>query len=216
MLLISGHFLYKRHLGARNLSDWEGVKYLFPSLKCKSIYNIFKMCFSGFFVVILSLTVQINLPLKSDNFFVSGQTYKISRGSNTFPPHCTSLSRFSEKKRWFLWPKMLDFLQSQNRWILEGLIYVLLSCLISFPAIVRWPIVQMARADYPLVGGSSQGTWISFRDLFSHLFLLRMMGMRACLGVWSKSLLSDSLKGNSLSSSRWVIFVLISRSSFRS
>ncbi len=38
--------------------------------------------------VILSLTVKINLPLKldTDHFFASGQTYKISRGSNTFPP----------------------------------------------------------------------------------------------------------------------------------
>ncbi len=42
----------------------EGVKYLFDSLKCKSIYNFFEMRFSGFFVVILSLPVQINLPLK--------------------------------------------------------------------------------------------------------------------------------------------------------
>ena len=49
VLLISARYLYKRHLGARNLSAWEGVKYLFPSLKCKSIYNIFDMCFSGFF-----------------------------------------------------------------------------------------------------------------------------------------------------------------------
>ena len=39
------------------------------------------MCFPVF-----SLTVQINLPLKlyTDHFLVSGQTYKISRGSNTF------------------------------------------------------------------------------------------------------------------------------------
>ena len=43
--------------------------------------------FLDFFVVILSLTDQINLPLKlkTDHFFVSGQIYKISRGSNTFP-----------------------------------------------------------------------------------------------------------------------------------
>ena len=42
MHLISVCYLYKRHLGARNLSDWEGVKYLFHSLKCKSMH------FSGF------------------------------------------------------------------------------------------------------------------------------------------------------------------------
>ncbi len=42
------------------------------------------MHFSGF--VILSLTLQINLPLKleTDNFFVSGQMYKICRESNLF------------------------------------------------------------------------------------------------------------------------------------
>ena len=47
-------------------------------------------------VVILSLTVQINLPLtlQTDNFFVSGQTYKISRGSNTFFPHCIKLNGY--------------------------------------------------------------------------------------------------------------------------
>ncbi len=43
---------------------YEGVKYLFNSLKCKSIYNFFQKRFSGFFVVIPSLTVQIHLPLK--------------------------------------------------------------------------------------------------------------------------------------------------------
>ncbi len=37
----------------------------YHSLKCKSIYNFFKCIFLDFVVVvILSLTVQINLPLK--------------------------------------------------------------------------------------------------------------------------------------------------------
>ncbi len=47
------------------------------------MYNFFEMrFFSEFFLVILS--VQINRPLKlqTDTFFESGQTYKISRGSN--------------------------------------------------------------------------------------------------------------------------------------
>ncbi len=36
-------------LGARNLADWYGIKYLFDSLKCKWICNFFfKICFSGF------------------------------------------------------------------------------------------------------------------------------------------------------------------------
>ncbi len=30
----------------------EGVKYLFHSLKCKSIYNFFEMRFSGFFLLL--------------------------------------------------------------------------------------------------------------------------------------------------------------------
>ncbi len=42
----------------------EAVKHLFDSLKCKSMYNFFEMCFLDFFDVILSLTCQINLPLK--------------------------------------------------------------------------------------------------------------------------------------------------------
>ncbi len=40
----------------------EGDKYLL--LKCKSIYNFFFNAFSSFFVVILTLTVQIHLSLK--------------------------------------------------------------------------------------------------------------------------------------------------------
>ncbi len=39
---------------------YEEVKYLFDLLKYISIYNFFEM---RFVVVILSLTVQINLPL---------------------------------------------------------------------------------------------------------------------------------------------------------
>jgi hypothetical protein len=89
---------------------------------------------------------------------------------------------------------------------------MLLVCPIYFIAIVRWPVVQMARAEYPLVGRSSQGNPISFRNIFS---VSSLSGMGACLGVWSQSLSSDSLKWNSSSSSRWVIAVLIYRSSFR-
>ncbi len=60
----------------------EEVKYLFDSLKCKSIYNFFKCVFLDLFVVNLSFTVQINVlyKLEIEHFFVSGQTYKISRG----------------------------------------------------------------------------------------------------------------------------------------
>ncbi len=51
------------------------------------MYNFFQMRFSGvFFVVILSLTVQMNLPLQlqTGHFFVSRQMYKISKGSIIF------------------------------------------------------------------------------------------------------------------------------------
>ncbi len=53
----------------------EGFKYLFHSLKCKK--NIY---------ILFSLTDQINLPLKiyTAHLFVSGQAYKIIRGSNHF------------------------------------------------------------------------------------------------------------------------------------
>ncbi len=44
----------------RDVMFCEGVKYLFDSLKCKSIYiNTFLKC-----IAILSLTVKTNLPLK--------------------------------------------------------------------------------------------------------------------------------------------------------
>ncbi len=51
VLLISAHYLYKRHLGARNLAVFEGIKYLFHSLKCKSIYNVFEMFFWSFLLL---------------------------------------------------------------------------------------------------------------------------------------------------------------------
>ncbi len=56
----------------------EGVKYLFHSLKCKSIYNFLNAFFLDFLVVILS---------HCSNKPVSGHIYKIIRGSTIF---CTS------------------------------------------------------------------------------------------------------------------------------
>ncbi len=52
--------------------------------------KIFKCVFLDFFIVILSLTVKIKLPLKmyTDHLFDSGQTSKISRGSIICFPHC--------------------------------------------------------------------------------------------------------------------------------
>ena len=51
-------------------------------------------CYSGFFCDILSLNVKMYLWLKwyTVPFFVSGQTYKISKGSNNYSSHCTSWS----------------------------------------------------------------------------------------------------------------------------
>ncbi len=61
-LLISARCLYKRHLGARNLAD----QILISLIKMQiNFYNFVEMRFFLFFVVvILSLTVKINLPLK--------------------------------------------------------------------------------------------------------------------------------------------------------
>ncbi len=69
----------------------EGVKYLFHSLKCKSDFekkNFFEMRFSGFVVVILSLTVQINLPLKlqTDHFLSVGKCTKSAGDQIIFFP----------------------------------------------------------------------------------------------------------------------------------
>ena len=47
-------------------------------------------CYSGFFCNIISLNVKMYLWLKlyTVPFFVSGQTYKISKGSNNYCSHC--------------------------------------------------------------------------------------------------------------------------------
>ena len=47
-------------------------------------------CYSGFFCDILSLSVTMHLWLKlyTVPLFVSGQTYKISKGSNNYCSHC--------------------------------------------------------------------------------------------------------------------------------
>ena len=47
-------------------------------------------CYSGFFFDILSLNVKMYLWLKlyTVPFFVSGQTYKISKGSNNYCSYC--------------------------------------------------------------------------------------------------------------------------------
>ncbi len=60
--------------------------------------------FLDFVIVILSLTVQMNLPLKwlTDHFFVSEQTYKISRGSNISPTVLARRSFFIFESKLFL------------------------------------------------------------------------------------------------------------------
>ena len=49
-----------------------------------------RCCYSGFFCDILSLRVKMYLWLKlyAVPFFLSGQTYKISKGSNNYSSHC--------------------------------------------------------------------------------------------------------------------------------
>ena len=58
--------------------------------KYENKYIKFVQCCSGFFCDILSLNVKMSLWLKLDTvpFFVSGQTYKISKGSNNYCCHC--------------------------------------------------------------------------------------------------------------------------------
>ncbi len=86
----------------------EGVKYLFDSLKCKSIYNFFEMRFSGFFCC-----YSVSQCSNTDHFFVSGQMYKISRGSNNFFPHCimsNSLKESAYKSHLFInWFTLVEF-----------------------------------------------------------------------------------------------------------
>ena len=54
-----------------------------------------RCCYSGFVCDILSLNVKMYLRLKlyTVPFFVSGQTYKISKGSNNYCSLCMLLSR---------------------------------------------------------------------------------------------------------------------------
>ncbi len=76
------------------------------------------MCLFGFFVVLLSLTVKINLPLKlwTDHYFVSGQTYKISRGflfllvewPAQLNPSCWILSHLQESAKNTSLPSLFD------------------------------------------------------------------------------------------------------------
>ena len=59
-----------------------------------------RCCYSGFFCDIPFLNVKMYLWLKSYTgpFFVSGQTYKISKGSNKYCSHCIYSS--GKEKRW--------------------------------------------------------------------------------------------------------------------
>ncbi len=54
-------------------------------IKYKTIRNLFRCVFLDFFCY--SVSVEISLPFKlwTDHFFISVQTYNISRGSNNFP-----------------------------------------------------------------------------------------------------------------------------------
>ncbi len=73
----------------------EGVKYLFDSLKCKSIYNFFEMRFSGFFCCysVSHCTNKPTIKIIDWSFLCHWQKYKISRGSNNFFPHILSIQR---------------------------------------------------------------------------------------------------------------------------
>ena len=74
--------------------DWNQ----FTSCLVKLRYTYIKFvrcCYSGFFCDILSRNVKMYLWLKlyTAPFFVSGQTYKISKGWNNYCSHCIYPSR---------------------------------------------------------------------------------------------------------------------------
>ena len=105
MLLISARYLYKRHLGARNLSDWEGVKYLLPSLKCKSIYNIFDMNFPGFFCC-YSVSHCSNKPtikIIDWSFLCQWANVQNQQGIKYFFPSLYILDTIWKETLWSLW-----------------------------------------------------------------------------------------------------------------
>ena len=61
-----------------------------------NIYNLYDVVILDFFCDILSLNVKMYLWLQlyTVPFFVSGQTYKISKGSNKYCSHCKYLGLF--------------------------------------------------------------------------------------------------------------------------
>ena len=63
-----------------------GLKWKYDNKYLKFV----RCCYSGFFCDILSLNVKMYVWLKlyTVPFFVSGQTYKISKGSNNYCSHC--------------------------------------------------------------------------------------------------------------------------------
>ena len=84
------------------------IKYLYDNKYLKFV----QCCYSGFFCDILSLNVKMYLWLKlyTVPFFVSGQTYKISKGSNNCCSHCNSkvlwktLNNSMVKYEGWFWP----------------------------------------------------------------------------------------------------------------
>ena len=93
--------------------------------------HLYDVVILDFFCDILSLNVKMYLWLKlyTVPFFVSGQTYKISKGSNNYCSHCSSWCRWALRSHVWLKHSQLNILmltsQSllaiESTWVLEQL-----------------------------------------------------------------------------------------------
>ena len=94
-----------------------------------------------------------------------------------------------------------------------GRIVLIVDHPVCFPMIALWPIIRMEVMVYLPVSKFLQGPPPPIPQSF---LLFTLMGIWVLSWQSSISFASDSLKNKSLSSSRWVIAVLMSSSSFQS
>ena len=118
-------------------------------------------CYSGFFCDILSLSVKIYLWLKlyTVPFFVSGQTYKISKGSNHYCSHCIYILPGQKKVAHtnILLDRLLFWLQSAFAVALFWHPYSMSQLL--FPS----RVVFLFGQDFVLVTGESNHSFLLFQ-----------------------------------------------------
>ncbi len=72
----------------------EGVKYLFHSLKCKSIYNFFEMRFSGFFCYysVSHCSYKPTIKIIDWSFLCQWANVQNHQGIKYFFPHCNNIN----------------------------------------------------------------------------------------------------------------------------